>query len=188
MAGTDGSGAAGIEGEVDRHWGAMAGAIGGTALFTVLGQAGAILRGDGGNTNIGVVGAEAWAAVAARAPHLNYVSRATRGCFAGEIVGAGGVIPDLKPRATAWFMIEPLLPERALVEARRKCREVIAAAHLLGYRRIEAHVHERFPRGCRFAERLGFVLEGYHPYWLPDGAGVFSFARFDPPLPEGACL
>lgn len=37
----------------------MAGAIGGTALFTVLGQAGAILRGDGGNTNIGVVGAGA---------------------------------------------------------------------------------------------------------------------------------
>ncbi|MFO1154801.1 MAG: TrbI/VirB10 family protein [Rhodospirillales bacterium] len=59
MAGTDGSGAAGIEGEVDRHWGAMAGAIGGTALFTVLGQAGALLRGDGGNTNIGVVGAGA---------------------------------------------------------------------------------------------------------------------------------
>ena len=59
MAGTDGSGAAGIEGEVDRHWGAMAGAIGGTALFTVLGQAGAILRGDGGNTNIGVLGAGA---------------------------------------------------------------------------------------------------------------------------------
>ena len=59
MAGTDGSGAAGIEGEVDRHWGAMAGAVGGTALFTVLGQAGAILRGDGGNTNIGVVGAGA---------------------------------------------------------------------------------------------------------------------------------
>lgn len=59
MAGTDSSGAAGIEGEVDRHWGAMAGAIGGTALFTVLGQAGAILRGDGGNTNIGVVGAGA---------------------------------------------------------------------------------------------------------------------------------
>jgi type IV secretion system protein VirB10 len=59
MAGADGSGAAGIEGEVDRHWGAKAGTIGGTALFTVLGQAGAILRGDGGNTNIGVVGAGA---------------------------------------------------------------------------------------------------------------------------------
>jgi type IV secretion system protein VirB10 len=59
MAGTDASGAAGIEGEVDRHLGAMAGAIAGTALFTVLGQAGAILRGDGGTTNIGVVGAGA---------------------------------------------------------------------------------------------------------------------------------
>ncbi|QNT71465.1 TrbI/VirB10 family protein [Defluviicoccus vanus] len=59
MAGTDGSGAAGVEGEVDRHWGEMAGAIGATALFTILGQAGTLLRGDGGNTNIGVVGAGA---------------------------------------------------------------------------------------------------------------------------------
>jgi hypothetical protein len=95
------------------------------------------------------------------------------------------VIPDLKPRAVAWFIIDPLLPARMLVEARRKCAEVIALAHAQGWRRIEAHVHERFPRGCRFAERLGFILEGYSPCWLPDEAGVFNFARFDPPLPEG---
>jgi hypothetical protein len=108
----------------------------------------------------------------------------------GAIVGAGGVIPDLEPRAVAWFIVDPLLPSRVMVDVRRKCAEVIAAAHAKGWRRIEAHVHERFPRGCRFTERLGFTLEGYSPCWLPDDgtgeyAGVFNFARFDPPLPAG---
>ncbi len=59
MAGTDAAGAAGIEGEVDRHVGSMAGAIAGTAFFTLLSQAGTLVHGDGGNTNIGVVGAGA---------------------------------------------------------------------------------------------------------------------------------
>jgi type IV secretion system protein VirB10 len=59
MAGTDAAGAAGIEGEVDRHVGAMAGAIAGTAFFSLLSQAGTLVQGDGGNTNIGVLGAGA---------------------------------------------------------------------------------------------------------------------------------
>jgi type IV secretion system protein VirB10 len=74
MAGTDASGAAGVEGEVDRHVGSMAGAIGGTAFFTLLGQAGTILRGDGGNTNIGVLGAGA-AGNAASQAGSQFISR-----------------------------------------------------------------------------------------------------------------
>jgi type IV secretory pathway VirB10-like protein len=74
MAGTDASGAAGIEGEVDRHAGSMAGAIAGTAFFTLLGQAGTILRGDGGNTNIGVLGAGA-AGNAASQAGSQFISR-----------------------------------------------------------------------------------------------------------------
>lgn len=127
-------------------------------------------------------GIEAWADAAARAPDLNWVAGAAFGCFAGRIVAAGGVIPDDLPRATAWFMIDPRLPDRALVQARRKARSVIASAHAQGYRRIEAQVHERFVRGCRFARRLGFELEGHSPCWLADGSGVFTFARIDPPI------
>jgi hypothetical protein len=129
-------------------------------------------------------GIEAWAIAAARAPDLNFVARAGFGLHAGRIVGAGGVIPDHLPRATAWFMIDPSLPDRALALARRKARDVIASAHAQGWRRIEAQVHERFPAGCRFAERLGFELEGHSPCWLACGAGVFTFARIDPPLQE----
>jgi hypothetical protein len=129
-------------------------------------------------------GVEAWAAAAARAPDLNFVASATFGLHAGRIVAAGGVIPDYLPRATAWFMIDPSLPDRALVAARRKARDVIASAHAQGCRRIEAQVHERFPAGCRFAEKLGFELEGHSPCWLPDGSGVFTFARLDPPAAE----
>jgi type IV secretory pathway VirB10-like protein len=37
----------------------MAGAIAGTAFFTLLSQAGTLVQGDGGTTNIGVLGAGA---------------------------------------------------------------------------------------------------------------------------------
>lgn len=59
MVAVDGSGASGVEGEVDRHSGSTAAAIGGAAVFSILGQAGTLLRGDGGETNVGVVGVEA---------------------------------------------------------------------------------------------------------------------------------
>lgn len=117
---------------------------------------------------------QAWAA--ATPPGLAFVGRAW-----GRVIGAGGVLPQVAPRAVAWLIVEPLLPERAWVQVRAGCRTVLARAHAMGYRRIEAHVHERFVRGCRFAERLGFVLEAYCPVWMPDGAAVFSFARFEPP-------
>lgn len=59
MAATDASGAAGVRGYVDRHHLSMAGAIAGSAFFSIIGQAGTLLRGDGGETNIGVIGADA---------------------------------------------------------------------------------------------------------------------------------
>ena len=52
MAGTDASGAAGIEGDVDRHPWDMALAIGGTAFFSVLSQTGQIVNGGSGETTI----------------------------------------------------------------------------------------------------------------------------------------
>ncbi|MBK8177256.1 MAG: TrbI/VirB10 family protein [Rhodospirillales bacterium] len=62
MPGTDASGASGIEGEVDTHpWG-MAGAIGGAALFSIVGQTGQLVsatEGGGGTTNVGILGAGA---------------------------------------------------------------------------------------------------------------------------------
>lgn len=57
MVGTDQEGAAGIEGEVDRHPWSMAGAIGLSAFMSVLGQAGTLFGGGGGGqTNIGIIG------------------------------------------------------------------------------------------------------------------------------------
>ncbi len=59
MVGTDSSGSAGVEADVDHHSGAMAAAIAGSAAFTVLGQLGALFGNGDSNTNIGVVGANA---------------------------------------------------------------------------------------------------------------------------------
>lgn len=58
MSGTDASGAAGIEGDVDHHTWSMAGAIGLSAFMSIIGQAGTIVAGDKGTTNIGSIGAE----------------------------------------------------------------------------------------------------------------------------------
>lgn len=54
MIGTDAAGAAGIEGDVDRHVGDMALAIGGTAFFSVLSQAGQLVQGGGADTVVSV--------------------------------------------------------------------------------------------------------------------------------------
>lgn len=60
MPGTDASGASGIEADVDTHpWG-MAGAIGGAALFSIVGQTGQLVsatEGGGGTTNVGILSA-----------------------------------------------------------------------------------------------------------------------------------
>jgi type IV secretion system protein VirB10 len=59
MVGTDAAGSSGVEADVDRHSGAMAAAIAGSAAFTVLGQLGALFGNGDTNTNIGVAGADA---------------------------------------------------------------------------------------------------------------------------------
>jgi type IV secretion system protein TrbI len=58
MGGTDESGAAGIEGEVDRHPWSLAGAIGISAMLSIIGQAGTLLQGGGGQVAIGSIGAD----------------------------------------------------------------------------------------------------------------------------------
>lgn len=101
----------------------------------------------------------------------------------GRIVGIGGILPTAKPRATAWMIAPPILEARIWGHVLRKIRTVIADAHGRGYRRIEAHVHERFPRGGKFCERLGFELEAYCPcFFEADFAGAFQWARIDPPV------
>lgn len=96
----------------------------------------------------------------------------------GRVVGMAGVIPVLAPRAVAWMVAPPALDPRIWVMVRRKVREVLDEAHARGFLRIEAHVHERFPRGSQFIESLGgFQLEAYCPCFFQDGAGAFQWAR-----------
>lgn len=59
MPATDASGASGIDGEVDHHTLQMAGAIGLSAMMTIIGQAGALINsGQSGTVNIGAIGAQ----------------------------------------------------------------------------------------------------------------------------------
>lgn len=104
------------------------------------------------------------------------------GCVAGRVVGAGGILPQGPTRAVAWLIAPGDLPRRLWPGVRAQCRLVLAEAHARGYRRLEAFVHERFAPGLAFVAGLGFALEGHHPLWFPDGAGAFSFARFNPPF------
>lgn len=103
----------------------------------------------------------------------------------GEIVMAAGVVPVWKGRGLAW-----------LTHRDARLRHWLAAARwarhwlpLLPFRRIEATVRHDFYPGCRWAEFLGFRVDGRMPAFGEDGADywLYSLVRepHGPMLPEG---
>lgn len=100
------------------------------------------------------------------------------GSIDGRIVGCGGILPQHAGRGLCWLAVLPDLPRRAWIEIRAKAAAVLAHAHRLGLRRIEADVRTTFAAGRRFALALGFEIEANRPLYDADGGASLLMARF----------
>ena len=94
----------------------------------------------------------------------------------GRIVAIGGLLPIWKGRAQAYLFICEDVGGRDLLRLIRSCRR-----HLITFApqwpRIECYVLPTFLQAVRFAERLGFVKEGYLRRFDVDGVDSIIMAR-----------
>lgn len=94
----------------------------------------------------------------------------------GKIVGCGGIFPQWPGRGLAWSLIGDA-PTRAWIAISWQAKRVIARAHELGYRRLDATVLAGHAEGCRWMDALGFKIEGkMHCYDLR-GNDHYLYAR-----------
>lgn len=78
-------------------------------------------------------------------------------------------------RGLVWAFIGDSMGS-SMITITRKCRNMLSEA---GYPRIEMHVEAGFGAGERWAEMLGFQLEGKMSRFFPDGSDATMWARID---------
>lgn len=92
-----------------------------------------------------------------------------------------GLVVKWQGTLTAWAAVSHGVPRRQwprLVRVmRHKLAEVLDDPAVW---RIETHVVDDFPQGHTLIRHLGFVPEGLHPCWGPDGRDAWSYARVCP--------
>lgn len=88
----------------------------------------------------------------------------------GHVVALGGLVEQWEGRATAWALLAADAPMLGLTRiARRTLADV-------GFRRVDCWVEVDFEQGHRWAELLGFRLEGIARAYLADGSDAAIYA------------
>lgn len=93
--------------------------------------------------------------------------------FEGRIILIGGLIEVAPGRAEAWTIIS----EHAGVHMVRLSRMVKRYLDGGPFRRIEANVRSDFAPGIRWANMMGFEMEGLMKQYSPNGADHYLYAR-----------
>ncbi|WP_321814578.1 MULTISPECIES: GNAT family acetyltransferase [unclassified Paraburkholderia] len=91
----------------------------------------------------------------------------------GEPIACGGIAEAWTDRAIAWSMITP----RAFRYFPRLHRLVKRVLDESPWVRIEIDVRADHAAGCRWADHLGFIVEGIRRKYTPDGADMILYAR-----------
>ncbi|MFP3799439.1 GNAT family N-acetyltransferase [Paraburkholderia sp. SIMBA_027] len=91
----------------------------------------------------------------------------------GAAIACGGIAEAWADRAIAWSMITP----RAFQHFRHLHRVVKRVFDESPWARIEIDVRADHAAGRRWAEHLGFTIEGIRRKYTPDGADMILYAR-----------
>lgn len=86
-------------------------------------------------------------------------------------IAAWGVLKRRERVYTAWAWLTSSCAASALAIVRQARMDLSLAHDRLGARRIQAEVACELPSGVRFAERIGFELEGRLRCYGPEGQG-----------------
>ena len=96
----------------------------------------------------------------------------------GRVMVAAGLVPHWPGRAEAWATVSRFAGRRHQVMAWRRCLAAIETAQRNpDFRRIEMNVQHSAPWRRRFADLLGFDLEGRMRKWHPSGQDFCLYAR-----------
>lgn len=91
----------------------------------------------------------------------------------GRVLGCAGLMINQPHWATAWAMLGEIGPHELLAAT----RAALAVLEVSSCRRIDAMVRADFEPGLRWAERLGFKMEGLMEAWAADGSDWWLCAR-----------
>ena len=88
-------------------------------------------------------------------------------------IACAGLVEIWQGRAYAWAM----LSRDAGPHMRWLTREIRFRLSRAHFQRVEMAVDASFANGCRWAEMLGFSMEGLGRKYLPNGHDAFIYAR-----------
>lgn len=93
-----------------------------------------------------------------------------------KIVFCGGVYPAWAKCGTAW-MLSSVITEQHKIFLHRSIKKIIAdAIDILKLHRLEITVVEGHTKGCKWAERLGFINEGLMKKYDSHGNNYWRYA------------
>lgn len=89
------------------------------------------------------------------------------------VIACAGIVEMHQHRGLAWAMFS----DSALARFKIIHRVAVQVLSASPWRRVEMHVDCQHAAGCRWAERLGFRVEGVMQAVTPDGRDCFLYAR-----------
>lgn len=92
----------------------------------------------------------------------------------GRPIACSGLVEQWPGRALAWALLANDIGAHTFVRVSRAVRRYLDASD---YRRIEMQVDADHPQAIRWAQLLGFEVEGKRAKFLPDGRDAFEFVR-----------
>ncbi len=103
--------------------------------------------------------------------------RAFSGFIGDECLGAAGIRTLWPGVGEAWAYLSPSALSRGVSVARAIKLGLSDIQRGEGHRRVQCHVRKSHGAAIRWAEWLGFHVEGLMERYAPDGEDCFLFAR-----------
>lgn len=97
----------------------------------------------------------------------------------GREVARSGITECWPGRGYAWFY-DKGLTKREWVQATKKVAWALAEGRR-HFNRIEMAVYHNHPAGHKWAQKLGFRLEGQYPRYMPNGETGYVYVMFGEP-------
>lgn len=101
----------------------------------------------------------------------------------GKVFACAGVGQAGPTVAEAWLYTDERLKKHLRRGSTLLMSEMRAACAEMGAKRIQIHVHQDFETSHRWVQWVGFMPEGYQPFYYPDGKAALVYVMY-PHIPR----